>query len=206
MTHETRGRAGPPDFELRYFQGDVALRQASDDEETPPVIVGYAALFDTLSDDLGGFREKIDRGAFAKTMGADIRALFNHEPSQLLGRTKNKTLRIDTDNRGLRIEITPPDTAIARDVVALVGRGDVNQMSFGFRTLADKWERDRDTNEMVRTLLDVTLIDVSPVTYAAYPQTEIALRSLDAWRAEQLPPPPDFNVENRLLDLARLQT
>ena len=187
-------------IERRLFS-DVEVRAEGD---APPVIAGYAAVFDALSVDLGGFREKIAPGAFAKSVGGDVRALFDHDSSFILGRTKARTLTLTEDQRGLRVEITPPNTAHARHVVELLKRGDVDQMSFGFRTRADHWEN-RD-GETIRTLLDVDLIEVSVVAFPAYPQTEAAMRSLDVWKASTAPAPvaPTFNIHRARASLAAL--
>ncbi|SDX45265.1 phage prohead protease, HK97 family [Marininema mesophilum] len=142
-----------------------------------PKIRGYAAVFGKLSENLGGFREKIAPGAFDKTLkSADVRALWNHNPDYVLGRNKSGTLTMQEDERGLAIEIDPPDTSWARDLITSMKRGDINQMSFGFRTVSDNWEVRGKEN--VRTLEEVDLFDVSPVTYPAYPQTTIKARSL----------------------------
>jgi HK97 family phage prohead protease len=192
----------PEGFERRYFTcPDIELRSA-DGDDGPHVLVGYAALFDELSEDLGGFRERIAKGAFSKAIGGDIRALFNHDPNLILGRTKAKTLFVDEDNRGLRAEMTLPNTSTARDLLESIRLGNVDQMSFGFRTRNDKW--DEIDGKMVRTLLEVDLYDVSPVTFPAYPQTEIAKRSLTAWQDEQAPKVPDYSDELRSLDLMDL--
>ncbi len=184
--------------ERRYLEAaDLELRAESDD--APARITGYAAVFNELSDDLGGFREKIVPGAFSKTLGADIRALYNHDPNIVLGRTRSRTLTISEDNKGLRVEFTPPDSAMARSVLESVRRGDVDQMSFGFVTLADTWE-DHD-GKVVRTLNEVELFDVSVVTYPAYPQTDAAVRSLEHWREETAPAPPDHSIRRKALEL-----
>lgn len=148
------------------------------DEDTTPKITGYAAVFNELSKDLGGFREKIAPGAFSKTLQtADVRALWNHDPNFVLGRNKSGTLSLREDERGLRIEITPPDTQWAKDLITSMKRGDIDQMSFGFRTVADEWETQGKEN--IRTLKEVELFDVSIVTYPAYPQTTVQARSWD---------------------------
>jgi HK97 family phage prohead protease len=140
-------------------------------------IAGYAALFDSLSVELMGFRERIEPGAFAQTIeaGDDVRALFNHDPNYVLGRTKSGTLRLREDERGLAVEIDPPDTQVARDVVESIRRGDVDQMSFAFAVLRDSWELD-EYDQLVRTLEQVKLYDVSAVTYPAYPETSVGMR------------------------------
>ncbi|SEN79994.1 HK97 family phage prohead protease [Lihuaxuella thermophila] len=147
------------------------------DEENSPKITGYAAVFNELSENLGGFREQIAPGAFAKTIQtADVRALWNHDPNFVLGRNKSGTLQLAEDERGLRIEIIPPDAQWAKDLIASMKRGDVDQMSFGFRTVEDVWEAKGKEN--IRTLKEVELFDVSIVTYPAYPQTSVQARSL----------------------------
>jgi hypothetical protein len=139
-------------------------------------IVGYAAVFNSLSEDLGGFRERIAPGAFAGAADADVRALFNHDPNLVLGRSTAGTLTLGEDEVGLKIRITPPDTQYARDVMALIERGDVSQMSFGFRTVKDDWEQ--GDGGTIRTLQQVSLYDVSPVTFPAYPATHVQMRDL----------------------------
>lgn len=144
-------------------------------------LVGYAAKFNTFSEILGGwFREKIAPGAFKDAiLTDDVRALWNHDANFVLGRNRSGTLRLAEDENGLAIEIYPPDTQLVRDMVlAPIERGDVNQMSFGFEANSEAWDWAKDPAE--RTLLAVSLFDVSPVTYPAYRDTEIALRSLEA--------------------------
>lgn len=146
------------------------LRVIGEDNQ-PKKIIGHAAVFNQLSEDLGGFREQIAPGAFAKTLKtADVRALFNHDPNYILGRTKSGTLQLAEDDQGLAVEINPPETQWANDLLISINRGDISQMSFAFRTLQDKWEKD------IRELIEVELFDVSPVTYPAYPQTDVKLR------------------------------
>ncbi|MDF3413279.1 HK97 family phage prohead protease [Sulfitobacter sp. M57] len=189
-------------IERRYFQAQgMEVRAEGDDE--PAVLMGYAALFDETSEDLGGFRERIAQGAFANTIGGDIRALFNHDTNLILGRTKANTLRLLEDQRGLRCEITLPDTNTARDLRESVRLGNVDQMSFGFRTKKDSW--DEVDGAIVRTLIEVELFDVSPVTFPAYPQTELALRSMGAWDTERkMRNVPNYDDELRRLDLIGL--
>jgi Escherichia/Staphylococcus phage prohead protease len=173
--------------------------------EGPPRIVGHAALFDTLSDDLGGFRERIRPGAFAASLASDdVRALFNHDPNVILGRNRAGTLRLAEDAHGLAIEIDPPDTQAARDLMVSIARGDVSQMSFGFSVVAggQTWEKDPE-GRVLRTLTAVRLYDVSPVVFPAYPDTAIAVRALAAWRGATSRAPP-VGLLRRRLDLALL--
>jgi HK97 family phage prohead protease len=157
-------------------------------------IEGHAAMFEKLSEDLGGFREKIAPGTFKKSIEKDdIRALFNHDANYILGRNKAKTLKLQEDDLGLHINIDPPDTQWARDLQVSIKRGDITQMSFGFVTIRDSWEHKK--NESIRTLEEVKLFDVSPVTYPAYPQTSVKVRDyLSALKeSEDKPiPPPDY--------------
>lgn len=165
--------------ELRVLAADGA----------PTKIAGHAAKFDSLSEDLGGFRERIAPGAFAKSIqSGDIRALWNHDANIVLGRNKSGTLRLSEDSAGLAFEVDAPDTQLVRDMVmAPIARGDVNQCSFGFYTIADKWAK--LDGDWVRTLLECELFDVSPVTYPAYPSTDVAVRSLQVAQAADVVPP-----------------
>lgn len=140
---------------------------------------GYAAVFNSLSEDLGGFREQIDPAAFNKTLKeADVRSLINHDPSMVLGRNKAGTLKLSVDANGLRVVNKLPDTSYARDLHELLQRGDVNQMSFAFTKIRDSW--DEETSPPTRTLREVRLHDVSVVTYPAYPETSAEARALAA--------------------------
>ena len=169
-----------PEIERRAFQ----VREIRASEGDKPTITGYAAVFNELSENLGGFYERIQPGAFAQTLpSADVRALWNHDPNFPLGRTKAGTLQLSEDETGLAFEIDPPDTSYARDLMVSMRRGDVDQMSFGFITVRDKWEQIGE--QVIRTLLEVELFDVSPVTYPAYPTTSAAVRSqLESFTAE----------------------
>lgn len=146
-------------------------------------IVGYAAVFGPLSEDLGGFRERVAPAAFNRSLAdkaADFRAFVDHDYSKVLGRRSVGTLRLETDKRGLRVEIDTPDTSYAQDLRMLLERGDVSQMSFGFlvRPGGEEWKTDAD-GARLRTLTDIELIEVSVVTIPAYPDTTAAVRS---WR------------------------
>ena len=151
-----------------------------------PKIKGYAAVFNQWSEDLGGFREIVKPGAFKKTIKeADVKALFNHDPNFVLGRNTSGTLALAEDSKGLAIEIDPPDTQWARDLVTSIDRGDIDQMSFGFRTVKDKWIDEKD-EQLQRELLEVELYDVSPVTFPAYPQTTVGIRSIDMDKIQRI--------------------
>src|SRR5262252_1573599 len=146
-------------------------------------IEGYAAVFNQPSEDLGGFTEKIMPGAFSDCLSKDpdVRALLNHDPSLVLGRTTAKTLRLDEDDKGLHFDCDLPDTQPARDLMTSIGRGDISQCSFGFTVNKQKFsEEKQDDGEvaLIRELHAVDLFDVSPVTFPAYPQTSVDKRSL----------------------------
>jgi len=172
----------------RRSMGRVELRAAS--EGKPAQLVGYAAVFNSRSEDLGGFREIIMPGAFDRALeeGHDVRALVNHNPDKMLGRTASKTTRLEVDEKGLRAEIDVPDTQDGRDTLTLVQRGDLSQMSFAFRTLADEWRT--EDGEPLRELLDLELFDVSVVAYPAYPTTEVSARAIERAREVKAPAPP----------------
>lgn len=139
---------------------------------------GYAAVFDSESVDLGGFTERIARGAFAGSLSKDVVALVNHNPDKPLARSSAGTLKLAEDERGLAFEAQLTDTSHARDVAADIEAGNIRGMSFAFRTLKDTWAK-IGPQRWLRTLLDVELLDVSPVTWPAYPATEVALRAQD---------------------------
>jgi len=179
MIDEKEGKSlsGIPDYRIFPIQ---ELRVENGEKD--PVIRGYAAVFDVWSEDLGGFREIIRKGAFRKTIkdGADVRALFNHDPNIVLGRTANETLKLEEDDKGLAIEIKPPTTTIVHDLVLEpIKRKDITQMSFAFRTVHDKWGKDENmTPPLYRELLEAKLYDVSPVTFPVYPQTSVDVRAV----------------------------
>jgi HK97 family phage prohead protease len=157
---------------------DVSVRQAKDDE--PSKISGHAAVFNKLSEPLGGFRERVRPGAFAKTIReGDARALWNHNSDLVLGRVGSKTLSLREDSKGLFFEAIPPDTTWARDMMVSLERGDVDQASFGFRAVREEWmNTNDDSKDTIRELIEVELFDVSPVTFPAYPQTDAQARAI----------------------------
>ena len=162
-------------MERRVVEARMEVRAA--DGKSTPQIVGYAAVFNSLSQVLWGFREQIAPGAFGASLADDVRALWNHDSAYVLGRTAAGTLRLSEDAHGGRVEIDPPETPLADSFVESIRRGDVNQMSFGFQTLEDTWDED-DQGQMIRTLLKVKLYEVSPVTFPAYTATEVGLRAM----------------------------
>jgi len=169
---EVNSRSKVKEIERRTFTvQDVEARQAEDGTMR---LRGYAAVFNDASVPLP-FKETIAPGAFRKTLSEtpDVRLLINHEGLPL-ARTKNGTLTLSEDDRGLFMDAEIADTNEGRDLYKLVERGDVDQMSFAFRVIRQKWNEDRS----VRTLTEVSLADgdVSVVTYPAYPTTTVEAR------------------------------
>lgn len=139
---------------------------------------GYAAVFNSPSADLGGFVETIRPGAFHASVAerADVLALFNHDTRWVLGRTTSGTLRLAEDSRGLAFELMVANTSAGRDVLESVGRRDVTGASIGFRTIKDQWQRGGAMPR--RELIQVQLFDVTITPTPAYPETSVAIRSL----------------------------
>lgn len=146
---------------------------------------GYAAMFNQMSADLGGFREQIAPGAFKKSLSMnEVCAFWSHDPSDVLGKTTSKTLRLMEDDFGLAFSIDLPDTQCGRDAAVSIGRGDVSGMSFGFDTMNDTWDRAEDGSAL-RTLLEVNLHEISPTPIPAYPQTSVSARALESLKNVQ---------------------
>jgi uncharacterized protein len=133
---------------------------------------GYAAIYNTLSDDLGGYREQIAPGAFGGVLDSDVRALLNHDPNEVLGRTKSGTLRLFDEQRGLRFELDLPDSPLGENMRTAIRRGDLDGASFRFEVGDEDWNGDIRTIKGVKELHDVTL-----ATYPAYPAASVELRT-----------------------------
>ena len=153
--------------EKRFYEIESRLTKKNGQD----VVVGHAAVFNSLSEDLGGFREKIMPGAFDDVLKNDVRAYFNHDPNFLLGRTSAGTLRLSVDEKGLRYELDVPNTTAGRDLKENLRLGNITQSSFAF-TIGrdgDSWERNEDGAD-IRIINKVNrLYDVSPVSLPAYP-------------------------------------
>jgi len=191
-------RKGVIDMEIRNHMEPVEVHGAGSGRL---VATGYAARFETLSQNLGGFVEQIAPKSFNKTIKeADVRALYNHEPDMLLGRTSSGTLRLAVDSDGLTYEIDLPDTTVGRDLAVLLERGDITGSSFGFRVIADEWSETPDGFPL-RTLKEVALRDVGPVTFPAYVESSSALRSLAEARSLDYDLVADAAAENKLSEV-----
>jgi HK97 family phage prohead protease len=161
-------------------------------------IIGYAAVYNRLSLDLGGFREEIMPGAFDKVLNrqrgkGDVVALFNHDSNIVLGRSSSGTLELSSDDKGLKYVVTPPVSRA--DVLELIQRRDVRGSSFAF-TVEPKNEsfRTGEDGKAIRQIREVSgLYDVGPVLNPAYPSTSasVAMRSYEAWLATQAQPEPE---------------
>ncbi len=161
-------------IERRYTLVRVEVRARGE----RPSVGGYAARFNSPSQNLGGFVEVVAPTFFNKSRGdgwPDVLARYNHDDNMLLGTTGGGTLRLDVDETGLLYEVTPP--AARADVVELVERGDVQKSSFAFRLYDDDWGM-TDQGFPQRTLVSGQLVDVAPVNMPAYTDTSVGLRSL----------------------------
>ena len=156
-------------FDITGFQ----TRDAASDGGTH-VIEGYAAVFNSPTTIGDWFTETIAPGAFSKAISeSDIRALFNHDWNNVLGRTKSGTLRLSEDERGLKFEVDLPSTSVANDLAESMKRGDINQCSFGFIPVKETW--DYNVEPALRTINEVDLFEISVVSIPAYEDTEVSL-------------------------------
>jgi HK97 family phage prohead protease len=172
-----RGETRRLTVDMRHVELRAEDAPTADVADGKLILKGHAAVFDRMSEDLGGFTERIARGAFRKALDRhdDVRLLVNHDGLPL-ARTKNNTLELREDPKGLHVYAELADTQMARDLRTLIARGDVDQMSFGFTIAQDRWD-DMD-GAAVRTIMEIgSLFDVSAVTYPAYTQTDVSMRA-----------------------------
>jgi HK97 family phage prohead protease len=162
--------------EVRHFKARE-LRVATADDGTRS-ITGYAAVFNIRSVDFGGWSEMVSPTAFTRTLqeSPDVLCLYNHHSGKVLGRTKSGTLSLEVDSVGLKFTCALPDTTVANDMIVSIERGDTDGCSFGFVTESDVWTS-QDDGSALRTLLDVTLYEVTITAEPAYPSTSVSLRS-----------------------------
>lgn len=181
--------------EKRYYNMETRISKKGNKN----IVVGHAAVYGKLSEDLGGFREMIKPNAFDSVLNNDVRVFFNHDPNYILGRTKAGTAKISSDKTGLKYEFEVPDTQAGRDLLVSLERGDISQSSFAFSVDRDSWS-ERDGRD-IRTIEKVKrLYDVSPVSIPAYPDADdiaIAKRSLKNYKNEN----ENKNIKRNLLDL-----
>ena len=192
------------DVEVRTME----VRAQGDADELR--VEGYAAVFNQETN-LGFFREQIARGAFSDVMEDDVRLLLNHDGAPL-ARTTNQTLTLSVDDEGLRYEAILSDTTQGRDLYKMIQRGDITQSSFAFTIKGEEWDKETNT----RTITKVgRLLDVSPVTYPAYPQASVSARSKFEAMAEEVNESvaevreevkPDVDTKNEISEVRNLRT
>ena len=169
-----------PEAEMRKFINEVPAFEIRKATNGASVLCGYAAKYNSLSQDLGGFREIIRPGAFDECLATnpDVSARIQHDGGMTtIGRTTNGTLRLISDEIGLWYEIDPPDTQAGRDIMELVSKGYINKSSFAFsiRNGGEMWHWENDPP--LRELLSLDLYDVAPVDGPAYESTSAEVRS-----------------------------
>lgn len=151
---------------------------------SPARLAGYCAVFNSCSQDLGGFVEYITPGAFKSSLAnaSHIRALYEHDSQKLLGRVGAGTLKLKEDSKGLHFELDLPNTHYANDLCELVERGDISGCSFGFQVPkgGDEWEM--RAGQLTRKLNKIDLHEITITSTPAYIDTEVAKRSLTEWR------------------------
>ena len=170
---EAEKERGMMKHETRNFETDFEIREEGDGM----TFSGYAAKFNSWSEDLGGFREQIEPGAFRRSLRSrnNVLLLVNHDSGRVLASTRAGTMRMTEDEIGLRVEASLPNTTDGRDMAELLKRGDLSKMSFGFSVQKDTWNQDMTE----RTLKSVRLFEASIVAFPAYAETEAMVRSLD---------------------------
>lgn len=172
-------------MEKRIFNIENRFETREDGQE---VVVGYGSIWNSRSENLGGFYEYISPDAISQETieKSDVRALINHNPDLVLARSTAGNLSLSVDEKGLRYEFSIPETSYGKDLAINMKNGNINQSSFAFTVGADEWSTDEDGND-IRTITSIEkLYDVSPVTYPAYSQAEsdlvVAQRALAMYK------------------------
>lgn len=164
---------------------------------------GYAIVFNILSEPIFGlFKERVMPEALEKTLKEDDQlCLWGHDSMYVLGRKSANTLDLRVDDKGLYFEVTPPNTNWARDLVESVHRGDINQMSFGFKVFDERWIQDKETIKEhgmpIREILGIKLYEISIVSFPAYSQSSVRNHNNEDI---YIPTPPEimeYNFEDR---------
>jgi len=175
-------------MEKRIFNIENRFETREDGQE---VVVGYGSIWDSRSENLGGFYEYISATAITEETieKSDVRALINHDPNLVLARSTAGNLKLSVDEKGLRYEFEIPETSYGKDLSINMKNGNINQSSFAFTVGADEWSTDEEGND-IRTITSIEkLYDVSPVTYPAYSQAEsdlvVAQRGLLMYKEKQ---------------------
>ena len=172
-------------MEKRIFNIENRFETREDGQE---VVVGYGSIWNSRSENLGGFYEYISPDAISQETieKSDVRALINHNPDLVLARSTAGNLSLSVDEKGLRYEFSIPETSYGKDLSINMKNGNINQSSFAFTVGSDEWSTDEDGND-IRTITSIEkLYDVSPVTYPAYSQAEsdlvVAQRALAMYK------------------------
>lgn len=178
-------------IEVRSDISDLHIETRNQSGTASRTIVGYAAKFEKWSDPImGWFKEKIARDAFSGTDMDDVIMCFNHDINAILARTTSDTLKLSTDETGLRFEFDAPDTTLGNDILELVRRGDISKCSFKFKVDNDQWryaDKDNGLEFDERTIEHISkVIDVSLVVFPAYKDTEASVRELEERKTEWL--------------------
>ena len=175
-------------MEKRLFNIENRFETKEDGQE---VVVGYGSIFNSRSENLGGFYEYISPTAISEETIAksDTRALINHDQNLILARQSAGTLKLSIDEKGLKYEFEIPETSYGKDLSINMKNGNINQSSFAFTVAEDEWSTDEDGND-IRTITSIDrLYDVSPVVYPAYSQADsdlvVAKRGLAMYKEKQ---------------------
>jgi len=166
-------------MERVVFSNQIKLSE----DQGKNVVTGYAALYDVLSDDLGGYKARIERGAFSEALQSpslDVRCLFNHSRDHVLGRSTNGTLILSEDENGLKYTVILPETTLGKDIAVLMQRGDISQSSIGFNYLPKdvKWET-IDGERVQSFSVCEEIFDVSVVTVPAFSDTSAVIQKFE---------------------------
>jgi len=188
--------------ERRFLELPSELRAAENDSRT---VIGSAAVFGVQTD-LRWFKEMIDPGAFDDVLADanhDVVALFNHDDNMVLARRSAGTLKIWKEENKLMYQFEAPNTTAGNDLLESLSRGDIRSSSFQFEVSEQKWQYDeKDDRNDLRTILKVSrLWDVSPVTFPAYEDTDVAKRSKPVKNEKPVWDETEVNARMRMLEL-----
>lgn len=168
---EPEVRTNSVDFEVRA-EGDGMT------------FTGYASVFNSPSEDLGGFVEYVAPGAFKRSLQSrnEVKLLWNHDSGEPLASLRGGTMQLIEDEVGLRVTAKLPNTTRGRDIAELLRTKVIDSMSFGFNVIKDSWSRDGQT----RTLESVRLFEASIVSFPAYAATTATVRSAPSINVDEL--------------------
>ena len=180
---------------------NIEETRAEQNDKKEMVITGVAAVFEKLSVPLWGFKEKIRRSAFSKSLEKNnVKALWNHNRDFVLGSTKSGTLKVKENEKGLPFEVVLPDSEWGRSAYESIKRGDVDQMSFGFNVIGQEWD-ESDPKNIIRTLTEVDLHEISFTAFPAYKQTSAKTRSIKEEYQDYKKESEDPEIEKRKNEL-----